>query len=438
MTIVARFPAPIESTDTPARMKLNTQIIIDFEASNGLPGWFSLLLWLLENNQDPSLALSQMPNEVKPDIERYLKWANKPRISTAIVQQWKIALQNRRKQQPGMEVKESIERKRKLKETQQEATCQIQIEDTLASRRLRRKASTVHPGGIPVEKHGANAEKCFQRAPPKRSTQYSQPKKHYKTLLQTEHLLARRLNYNDAGEEEEQVLSTTDGWQPVEGRTSKDALEIKKFNGRMNGEPDDVIDSIMGQEPRRVSNDHCPVGVTKKVVQDQQYLSSQMVQKLEEFDKVFRGRGLDVQSPLSRFIFRLLQGPDLNLLRENYSAFANLPDKAVPLLKKIITSMQSGEANAYRQIVPNLDAALNGWFAIRKATKSIKCYERLSMGIAGIEILGHVQRLSRLGYEESKVLDMAKRCMRPRWDVLEDDNADYEKGRFAYTLPKWS
>jgi len=106
MTVVARFPAPIESRDAPTRMKLNTQIIIDFEASDGAPGWFSLLLWRLENNQDPSLALSQIPNEVKPDIERYLGWANKPRINTEIVQKWKIASQHRRKPQPGMEVKE--------------------------------------------------------------------------------------------------------------------------------------------------------------------------------------------------------------------------------------------------------------------------------------------------------------------------------------------
>jgi len=111
-----------------------------------------------------------------------------------------------------------------LEETEQEAICQIQIEDTLASRRLRRKASVVHPRDISVEGNGANPYKCFQREPPKRSTHHSQPKKHHKTLHRTEHLLARRLNYNDAGEEEEQVLSTTDGWQPVEGRTSKDAF----------------------------------------------------------------------------------------------------------------------------------------------------------------------------------------------------------------------
>jgi len=184
-------------------------------------------------------------------------------------------------------------------------------------------------------------------------------------------LLARRLNYNDTGEEEEQVLSTKDGWQPMEGKISKDALEIKEFHGRMNGEPDDVVDSIMGQDPRRVSNDHCSVIITKKVVQDQQYLSPQMVRKLEEFDKVFCGRGLDVQSPLSRFIFRLLQGPDLNLLKKSYSAIANLPEEVVPLLKGIITSMQSGEANAYRQIVPDLDTALNGWFTMRQAIHEV-------------------------------------------------------------------
>jgi len=59
------------------------------------------------------------------------------------------------------------------------------------------------------------------------------------------------------------------------------------------------------------------------------------------------------------------------------------------------------------------------------------------MGIAGIEFLGHVQRLKKLGYEESKISDMARRCLRPRWDVLGDD-VDYEKGRFAYTLQRRS
>jgi len=71
-----------------SRMKLNPETIIDFEDLNRALGSVRLLRRCSRN---PSLVLSLVPCEVKPNIKRYPEWANKPRINTEIVDQWKIA-----------------------------------------------------------------------------------------------------------------------------------------------------------------------------------------------------------------------------------------------------------------------------------------------------------------------------------------------------------
>jgi hypothetical protein len=91
MTIEPRWPAPIVSTDTAKRMNLKDTKPFKVEDITKAPAWYHLLMWLLDNDQDPTFMLTQVPIEVRPDIERYIAWQNKPRINKELINQWRSA-----------------------------------------------------------------------------------------------------------------------------------------------------------------------------------------------------------------------------------------------------------------------------------------------------------------------------------------------------------
>jgi len=137
---------------------------------------------------------------------------------------------------------------------------------------------------------------------------------------------------------------------------------------------------------------------------------------------VFKKSSLDVEGPLSRFLYRIYKGPDIPRILKNYASIDKLPADSIETVQKVITFLQTGSARDYAKLVPTVERAINGWFVLREAQVSMKCYERIAKGVCGIELIRTIRRFEKMGYDSAQALAMSKRVLRPTWDVFEERN----------------
>lgn len=155
------------------------------------------------------------------------------------------------------------------------------------------------------------------------------------------------------------------------------------------------------------------------------------MKKFITFDRTnFTNRSLGVESYLSRYLYRLLQGPELALLKANYRGAMD-DTTTIPKLQKAVAALQHGGILDYRKEVPNIQLALEGWFKTRASTASLKCYERLAMGIVGIELITYLRHYQAMGHAQKHAMGMAKRRLLSKWDVIEKvgSAAEYKTGK---------
>jgi len=83
---------------------------------------------------------------------------------------------------------------------------------------------------------------------------------------------------------------------------------------------------------------------------------------LEKFSDVFKGKSLDVDGPFSRFLYRIMKGPDEARIQKNYTSVNNVPPEAINTIRKVVASIQENDSVEYDKEVPNLQTAITGWF----------------------------------------------------------------------------
>lgn len=140
----------------------------------------------------------------------------------------------------------------------------------------------------------------------------------------------------------------------------------------------------------------------------------------KKFNPQFAQWGIDVEGPLSRLLYRLQTGPNVATIKRNFDSLSDMEIESVPKLRNIIASLQTGGLEAYREIVPNLAAAIMGWQKIHSLKQSMECYERLSLAICGVELMSEMNHLESHGYSKPMATAIARRCLFPRWDDSDD------------------